>query len=111
MVKLKISPKTIGGPVTIARVAGQSAKVGLVSYLLFLAVVSISIGVLNLLPIPILDGGHLLYLILEGIRGRPISTEAMQIGQLLGIGVLGVLMLIALYNDFSNVVYGLTGAG
>ena len=111
MAKLKISPRTIGGPVTIARVAGQSAKVGLVSYLLFLAVVSISIGVLNLLPIPILDGGHLLYLILEGIRGRPISTEAMQIGQLLGIGVLGVLMLIALYNDFSNVVYGLMGAG
>tara|TARA_B100000686_G_scaffold352474_1_gene454590 strand:- start:7882 stop:9255 length:1374 start_codon:yes stop_codon:yes gene_type:complete len=111
MVKLKISPKTIGGPVTIARVAGQSMQISMVSYLLFLAVVSISIGVLNLLPIPILDGGHLLYLILEAIRGQPISAEAMQIGQLLGIGALGVLMSIALYNDFSNIVYGLIGAG
>jgi regulator of sigma E protease len=99
MVRVKISTETLGGPVTIARVAGQSARSGIVPFLLFLAVVSVSLGVLNLLPIPILDGGHLFYLLIEAIRGTPLSVEAMQIGQRLGIGLLAVLMFIAFYND------------
>ena len=102
MVRLKISTETLGGPVTIARVAGRSARTGIVPFLLFLAVVSVSLGVLNLLPIPILDGGHLLYLLIEAIRGTPVSVEAMQIGQRLGIGMLAVLMFIAFYNDVAR---------
>ena len=102
MVRLKISTETLGGPVTIARVAGQSARTGIVPFLLFLAVVSVSLGVLNLLPIPILDGGHLFYLLIEAIRGTPVSVEAMQIGQRLGIGMLAVLMFIAFYNDVAR---------
>jgi regulator of sigma E protease len=102
MVRLKISTETLGGPVTIARVAGQSAKTGIVPFLLFLAIVSVSLGVLNLLPIPILDGGHLLYLLIEAIRGTPVSAEVMQIGQRLGIGMLAVLMFIAFYNDVTH---------
>jgi regulator of sigma E protease len=99
MVRVKISTETLGGPVTIARVAGQSARSGFVPFLLFLAVVSVSLGILNLLPIPILDGGHLFYLLIEAIRGTPVSVEAMQFGQRLGIGMLAVLMCLAFYND------------
>jgi regulator of sigma E protease len=102
MVKLKVSTETLGGPVTIARVAGRSARTGVVPFLLFLAVVSVSLGVLNLLPIPILDGGHLFYLLIEAIRGTPISIEAMQIGQRIGIGLLAGLMFIAFYNDVAG---------
>jgi regulator of sigma E protease len=102
MVRVKISTETLGGPVTIARVAGQSAKRGIVPFLLFLAVVSVSLGVLNLLPIPMLDGGHLFYLLIEAIRGTPVSVEAMQVGQRLGIGMLTVLMCIAFYNDVAR---------
>jgi regulator of sigma E protease len=102
MVQLKISTETLGGPVTIARVAGRSARTGVVPFLLFLAVVSVSLGILNLLPIPILDGGHLLYLLIEAIRGVPVSAEAMQFGQRLGIGMLAVLMFIAFYNDVTH---------
>jgi regulator of sigma E protease len=99
MARVKISTETLGGPVTIARVAGQSARSGIVPFLLFLAVVSVSLGVLNLLPIPVLDGGHLFYLLIEAIRGTPLSVEAMQVGQRLGIGMLAVLMCVAFYND------------
>jgi regulator of sigma E protease len=106
MLRLKLSTENIGGPVTIARVAGQSAKTGFVPYLLFLAVVSVSLGILNLLPIPVLDGGHLLYLAIEGVRGAPLSEEAMQIGQRLGLGIIAVLMIVAFYNDFSRLTLG-----
>jgi regulator of sigma E protease len=102
MARLKISTETLGGPVTIARVAGQSAQTGIVPFILFLAVVSVSLGVLNLLPIPILDGGHLFYLLIEAIRGTPVSVEAMQIGQRVGIGMLAALMFIAFYNDVAR---------
>ena len=75
MITLKTSTDTIGGPVTIARVAGKSAQTGLVPYLLFLAIVSISLGILNLLHIPLLDGGQLVYLLLERIRGEPLCRR------------------------------------
>ncbi|MBE9516025.1 MAG: RIP metalloprotease RseP [Proteobacteria bacterium] len=99
MLQLKISTKNISGPITIAEYAGKSAKIGLDSFVLFLAVVSISLGVLNLLPVPVLDGGHLLYYLIEAIKGSPVSEQAMMVGQQVGIFLLVGLMMLAFYND------------
>ena len=89
----------ISGPISIAQVAGQSASVGLDHYINFIALISISLAVLNLLPVPILDGGHLLYFAAEALRGKPLSERAQILGQQLGIVVLGGLMFLAFYND------------
>lgn len=94
------SIKNISGPITIAEVAGKSAKMGWESFLRFLAIVSLSLGVINLLPIPMLDGGHLLFYIIEMIKGSPVSEMAQEIGVKIGIALLVMLMSIALYNDF-----------
>lgn len=94
--------KNISGPVGIAQGAGASGRGGISSYLFFLALVSISLGALNLLPIPMLDGGHLLYYALEIIKGKPLSEEAKSIGLYLGLFFLVVLMCIALNNDFAR---------
>jgi regulator of sigma E protease len=97
-----ISPKNLSGPITIAKVAAASAKSGLESYISFLALLSVSLGVLNLLPIPVLDGGHLMYYLMELIAGRPVPEKIQIVGYQLGLfAVLGVMML-ALYNDFSR---------
>ncbi len=93
------SIKNISGPLTIADYAGRSASMGLTQYLTFLALISVSLGVLNLLPLPMLDGGHLMYYLWEGMTGRPVSDAWMEKLQRVGVVVLGVLMLIALYND------------
>lgn len=90
----------ISGPVTIADYAGQTARIGLEAYIAFLAVVSVSLGVLNLLPIPMLDGGHLLYYLVEIVRGSPPPERWFDIGQRLGLSVLLTLMGLALFNDF-----------
>lgn len=100
------SLKSISGPVTIASYAGQSAHIGWKSFLSFLALVSISLGVLNLLPIPVLDGGHLLYYMVEIFKGGPVSDKAMEIGQRIGLGLLGLLMAIAVYNDINRLITG-----
>ena len=89
----------ISGPISIAQVAGQSASIGIDHYINFLALISISLGVLNLLPVPILDGGHLLYFAAEAVRGKPLSERMQILGQQLGIMVLGGLMFLAFYND------------
>ncbi|WP_217125093.1 RIP metalloprotease RseP [Hydrogenophilus thiooxidans] len=94
------SVKNLSGPLTIATVAGQSAELGWAHYLSFLALVSVSLAVLNLLPIPILDGGHLLYYSLEWLRGRPLSETAQNVGQRIGMALLLFLMGLALFNDF-----------
>ena len=91
---------------TIADYAGQSARMGLDHYLKFLALISISLGVLNLLPVPILDGGHLLYYFIEVIKGGPLSERAMEIGQQVGLALLALLMAFAFYNDFNRLVSG-----
>jgi len=96
----------ISGPLSIAQFAGQSAQIGLVPFLTFLAVISISLGVLNLLPIPVLDGGHLLYFLIEAVRGRPLSEEAQILGQKIGMALLLALMALAFYNDFSRLFGG-----
>jgi regulator of sigma E protease len=102
MLSGKASVENISGPISIAQYAGYSARIGLVSFLKFLAIVSISLGVLNLLPVPVLDGGHLLYNLIEWLQGRPLSESAQQIGQQLGILVLLALMSIAFYNDLTR---------
>jgi len=105
MLKLEISTKTISGPLTIAQYAGASAQVGFDRFVMFLAVVSISLGVLNLLPIPVLDGGHLLIYLIEGIQGKPLSETVLHWGQQIGIALLLALMALAFYNDFMRILH------
>ena len=106
MIVGEVSLKNLSGPITIADYAGQSAQMGWVSFLLFLALISISLGVLNLLPIPLLDGGHLMYYIFEVFKGSPVSDKAIEIGQHLGMALLFVLMAFALYNDINRLISG-----
>ncbi len=102
----EVSWKHLSGPVTIADFAGQSAQMGWLSYLTFLALISISLGVLNLLPIPLLDGGHLMYYAIEVIKGRPVSERAMELGQRVGLALLLVMMAFAFYNDLNRLLTG-----
>ncbi|MBI1421968.1 MAG: RIP metalloprotease RseP [Gammaproteobacteria bacterium] len=95
----KMSLTNISGPINIAVTAGESASLGLDRYIIFLALVSISLGILNLLPIPILDGGHLMYYVYEFVRGKPVSEKVEIIGQRIGIALLMMLMALAFYND------------
>ena len=106
MLQGKVSVKSLSGPVSIATIAGASANLGIKPFLEFLALVSISIGVLNLLPIPVLDGGHLMYYIAEIFKGSPISTKTMLAGQKIGFALLGLLMTIAIFNDFNRLIAG-----
>ncbi len=106
MITGEVSWRNISGPVTIADYAGQSARLGLDYYLKFLALVSISLGVLNLLPIPILDGGHLLYYLVEIVKRGPVSERAMEIGQQIGLTLLIMLMAFAFYNDINRLFSG-----
>lgn len=100
------SLKAISGPVSIADAAGETAGLGLKPYIGFIALLSISIAVMNLLPIPVLDGGHLLYHMAELIRGEPLPDKVLEIGQRLGLGMLGALMLIAFFNDINRYLVG-----
>ena len=104
MIVGQVSLKNLSGPITIADYAGQSAHMGLGAYLSFLALISISLGVLNLLPIPLLDGGHLLYYMAELIKGSPVSEKLWDAGQKVGIALLFTLMALALFNDFSRLI-------
>ena len=106
MITGDVSWKNLSGPVTIADYAGQSAKLGWTHYLTFVALISISLGVLNLLPIPVLDGGHLLYYTVEIIKGSPVSERAMEIGQQIGLAALAMLMAFAFYNDLTRLFAG-----
>ena len=102
----ELSWRNLSGPVTIADYAGRSARISLLAYLSFLAMISISLGVLNLLPIPLLDGGHLMYYSIEMVTGVPVSEKVAEWGQKLGILVLGCLMVFALFNDLNRLVSG-----
>jgi regulator of sigma E protease len=106
MVVGDVSLKNLSGPITIADYAGQSAKVGWLAYLNFLALISISLGVLNLLPVPILDGGHLMYYLVEIAKGSPVSERVLDIGQRVGLALLLTLMAFAIYNDISRLLSG-----
>jgi len=102
----EVSWRHLSGPVTIADYAGQSASLGWISYLTFLALISISLGVLNLLPIPLLDGGHLMYYAIEIAKGKPVSERFMELGQRVGLALLLVMMAFAFYNDLNRLITG-----
>lgn len=106
MIVGEVSWRNLSGPVTIADYAGQSAQLGLAPYLAFLALISISLGVLNLLPIPLLDGGHLMYYAIEVLKGSPVSERVMELGQRAGLVVLLFLMAFAFYNDINRLISG-----
>ncbi len=103
MLLLEVSVSNLSGPISIAQYAGVTAQIGFERFVEFLAVISVSLGILNLLPIPVLDGGHLLYYLLESVQGRPISENLQIFGQRLGITLLLCLMGIAFYNDLVRV--------
>jgi regulator of sigma E protease len=98
----QVSPKNISGVVSIAEFAGISAYLGLTAYLAFLAIISVSLGVLNLMPVPLLDGGQVVYQMVEAVKGSPLSERAQLFGQQVGIALLVVLMSLAFYNDISR---------
>lgn len=102
----EMSIKNLSGPVTIANYAGQTAQMGLLQFISFVAVISISLGILNLLPIPLLDGGHLMYYIAEIIKGSPVSERFMEMSQQVGLALLIGLMGIAFYNDINRLITG-----
>ena len=104
MITGQVSLDNISGPITIAQFAGQSAQLGITTFLSFMALVSISLGVLNLLPVPVLDGGHLLYYLIEVVKGSPLSEAAQQVGQRIGIAMIVMLMSLALFNDFTRLL-------
>ena len=102
MVTSAISADNLGGPIAIAQLAGKTAELGLVSFLSFLALISVNLCVLNLLPIPVLDGGLLLYLGLEKLRGKPLSSRMLEISQMAGLTLIIALMVFAFYNDLAR---------
>ena len=99
-----LSWRNLSGPVAIADYAGQSARIGWHAYVSFLALISISLGVLNLLPIPVLDGGHLVYYGLEALKGKPLSERFIELTQKAGLAVIGALMVVALFNDITRLI-------
>jgi regulator of sigma E protease len=99
LVEGKLSIKNLSGPITIAKVASDSAKAGVLAFVGFLAYLSLTLGVFNLLPIPVLDGGHVVYYTIEGIIGKPLPEKVQMIGAYIGIGLIAGVSLIAIYND------------
>ncbi len=94
----------LGGPIRIAEIAGQQLEAGWMNLLYFMGLLSVNLGILNLLPVPVLDGGHLFFLTIEGIRGKPVSDRVMEISQKIGIALLATLMLFVFYNDIFRIV-------
>lgn len=103
MITGEASIENLSGPISIAQYAGQSASIGIIPFVLFLAIISISLGVINLLPVPMLDGGHLFYYLIELVKGSPLSEAAQMVGQKIGIAALLFLMGLAFYNDLTRV--------
>jgi regulator of sigma E protease len=99
MIMGRASVDNISGPIGIAQYAKRSALAGVSQFLAFLAIISLSLGVLNLLPIPVLDGGHLLFYVVEMFKGRPVSENTEMLGQRIGIALIFALMVLAIYND------------
>ncbi len=106
MIEGVVSLKTLGGPILIAQMAGQQASEGMLNLIYFIALISVNLAVLNLLPVPVLDGGHLLFFFLEAVIGKPIETRKIEFAQKLGMVVLLVLMMFVFYNDIMRLLPG-----
>jgi regulator of sigma E protease len=105
MIQGKLSTKTLGGPIMIAQMAGQQAEAGIVPFLFFIAFLSIELGLLNLLPIPVLDGGHLAFFCIEAVTRKPVSIKVRENAQRVGFFILGLLMMYVIYNDIMRVFF------
>ncbi len=106
LIERAIPSSSIGGPIMIVDIAGKAAEAGLGAFLIFIAIISINLGLLNLLPIPVLDGGHLMFYTVEAIKGKPVSRKTQENFQKIGIAILLALMIFAFFNDFRR--YGVT---
>ena len=105
MIKGDLSRETLGGPIMIAQMAGQQVKEGPANFLFFIALLSINLGIINFLPIPVLDGGHLLFFTIEAIKGSPVNIRTREIAQQVGIFVLLLLMIYVFYNDINRLIF------
>jgi len=106
LIQRVIPIETIGGPILIIQMAGEQASLGFLNFFLFMAIININLGILNLLPIPILDGGHIFFLGIEAIRGRPLNEKVIAAAQRVGLAVIILLMVFVLYNDIIRVITG-----
>ncbi len=104
LIQRKVSVKSLGGPIMIVQMATQQAKSGLLQFILFTALISVNLGIINLLPIPILDGGHIVLFCIEGIRRRPLSARTKEIAQKVGLAIIVLIMLLAMYNDITRII-------
>jgi regulator of sigma E protease len=104
MIQRIIPASELGGPIRIAELAGQQMEAGWMNLLYFMGLLSVNLGILNLLPVPVLDGGHLVFLSFEAVRRRPLSDRTMEISQKVGIAILGTLMVFVFYNDIVRLV-------
>ncbi len=100
-----LSAKTLGGPILIAQLAGEQAKAGITNLIFFIALLSVNLGILNLLPIPVLDGGHLLFFLIEAVSRKPVNLKMREVAQQIGIFVLILLMIYVFYNDISRILF------
>jgi len=105
LVQGKLSAKNLGGPIMIAQTAGQQAREGLESFLAFIAILSINLGIINFIPVPVLDGGHLLFFAIEAVIRRPLNTRMREVAQQIGIFILVFLMIYVFYNDINRLIF------
>lgn len=106
IIQRTLPAETIGGPIRIAEIAGEFAEAGIISFFSLMAVISVNLGVLNLLPVPILDGGHIFFLIVEAIKGKPLSMKKLEIAQQIGFAILIIVMVFVFYNDIARIING-----
>lgn len=100
-----ISAKNLGGPIMIAQLAGQQAEAGIINLIFFIALLSVNLGIINLLPIPVLDGGHLLFFLIEAVSRRPLNHKMREVAQQIGIFILILLMIFVFYNDIARILF------
>jgi regulator of sigma E protease len=105
LIQRVIPMNTLGGPIMILQMAGEQASMGVLNFLVLMAIININLGVLNLLPIPILDGGHILFLGIEAIRGKPLEEKIMSVAQRIGLAFILMLFIFVLYNDFMRIIF------